>query len=111
MIANGAAYLTDVYTEARGKKAVGLVDGFAESDYGNSGNKANRESSFPEQLIVKASQFALAEAVASQQKDKDAILAAVGDKAQVLEATVRARFGCARVGAMLKRDSDPDQLH
>ena len=112
MIANGAAYLTDIYTEALGRNgaAVGLVDGFAERDYGDSQWKARREAYFPEQLLVKASQFALAKAVASEKKDKDAILAAVGDKAQVLEATVRARFGCARVGALLKRDSARDKL-
>lgn len=116
LLARGAAFAHDIYTARPGLRdrngrpvpAVGLVSGYADTDWGFSANKAAREEAFPDELIAASAAFACARARASQPADAEAILAAIGTDAPKVDATVRARFGLAKVGAMLAAEPGPD---
>lgn len=113
ILGRNAAYLHDIYTAVEvigvfgGKigDAVGLVDGFAAVDNGQQPNKSRREEHFRDGTLDAAGQFALARAEASQPADLVAIRSEVGDEEALLDATVRARFGVARLGRLLRADT------
>lgn len=117
VIERGAAFLHDIYTaavpagavDAKGAavRAVGYVDGFAVDDApdgeGYDFLKAQREKAFPRELIERASGFELANADASVQSDKEAILAAVGAASDAVDATVRTRYAQGLLPFLLRR--------
>jgi hypothetical protein len=110
ILGRGSAYRHDIYTVA-GDGAVGLVDGLAAVDGGNSVYKSGssyvksmREGRFPAKALDGAKAFALKDAQASEAGDLAAIKAQVGDQEAMLDSTVRARFGVARLPALLHAD-------
>jgi hypothetical protein len=94
--------------------AVGLVDGFAAEDcyadgIGNSDWKAKREAAFPPQLAERAASYELARAKATEAADKVAIVDAVGEGADTLNATVRTRYSVGLLPKLLE-GGDPQRL-
>lgn len=119
-ISRGAGYLHDIYTahehvddrreQHERREAVGLVDGFAAADRGDVDLKAFRETHFPLPTLASAEVFALERAEAAQPADLAAILGAVGAEQPLLDATVRARFGVARLRTLICRGADDAAL-
>ncbi|KAG8457171.1 hypothetical protein KFE25_004388 [Diacronema lutheri] len=108
ILGRDAAYLHDIYTVMSNAGPIGLVDGLAAKSgkkKEDTMDKAEREQEFPDAALCGAKGFALAHAEASRAEDLVAIRGQVGADDKVLDATVRARFGVARLHAVLRADN------
>jgi hypothetical protein len=119
ILGRGVTFLHDIYTAHEhtamygvyfsARSAVGLVDGLAAADNLNPSHKSGRESSFPAEALDGAKHFALSSAKATEPADLAAIKLQVGGGEPLLDATVRARFGVARLPALLRVDAGDDE--
>jgi len=122
IIGHDASFLHDIYTAAEvpdvygGRlRAVGLVDGFGAHDQDVTGtdsteHKQRRESSFPKELVIESGMFNLNAAECTKASDRRLIMGEVGSESDILNYTLRCRFGSTRLADLLVEGADATQL-
>lgn len=103
-------YTWDIYTallDTAFAAAVGIVTGLAAVDNGT-GEKAEREKCFPEELLRLGMSFECADGEASVPKDKDRIMRAIGgaEEQRQLNCTVHGRVAAASLVKALEQGGD-----
>eukprot|EP00306_Pavlova_sp_CCMP459_P006311 CAMPEP_0185158396 /NCGR_PEP_ID=MMETSP1139-20130426/2389_1 /TAXON_ID=298111 /ORGANISM="Pavlova sp., Strain CCMP459" /LENGTH=460 /DNA_ID=CAMNT_0027723529 /DNA_START=26 /DNA_END=1404 /DNA_ORIENTATION=+ len=109
LVASPEGYLTDIYSVEDGHVRR-LTDGLLQNDDGDDeyvGNKADRDKLFPLVVLMRMLLFALDSARVSEVKDGKNIMAHIGSRGAVVDATVRATFF---VAALALLDQLPREL-